>query len=212
MKNLQRFGQELRSDESGIAATEMGLILVPFSVLLMGAFDLGYQNYLRSVMQGTLTEAARRASTENPAFDNDPNAPGETIEEKITKTIKRKMKDIAPHTTPTISLKNYYEFSGVGKPEKLTSDNNGNGQFDEDDGDCWEDVNDNDTYDVSAGRSGLGGASDIVFYEVNVDMPRIFPMAGLIGVSDHYNITAKTAFRTQPFDVQIAPVIVCAET
>ena len=53
-------------------------------------------------------------------------------------------------------IKNYYEFSGVGKPEKLTTDHNSNGQYDEDDGDCWEDVNDNENYDLSAGRSRPG--------------------------------------------------------
>jgi len=47
MKNLQRLFCRFSRDDSGAAVTEFGLILVPFSILLMGAFDLGYQNYPR---------------------------------------------------------------------------------------------------------------------------------------------------------------------
>lgn len=217
MKIFTSLKRKISNDDSGMAVTELGLIMVPFSILLMGAFDLGYQNYVRSVLQGTLTEAARQASTENPVFTGFEATLQGRIQEKIEGRIRSLYPDVDFKGDPNdpsddaVSVKNYYEFSGVGKPEKLTTDQNGNGEFDFDDGDCWEDLNDNGSFDLDAGRSGLGGASDIIFYEVNVEIPRIFPMAGLLGASENYNITAKTAFRTQPFDTQQPPQNVCAE-
>ena len=92
MKQLLLNTKCLGRDESGIAATEMGLILVPFSILLMGAFDMGYQNYVRSVMQGTLTEVAREASTENPVFTGS----GQTIEDRIMEKMQRRLEPVFP--------------------------------------------------------------------------------------------------------------------
>ncbi len=213
-KNLKR---KLSRDERGMAVTEFGIILVPFSILLMGAFDLGYQNYLRSVLQGTLTEAARQASTENPIFAGT----GATLQDRIQDSIEKRVKDLYPDVDfegdpndpddDAVKIRNYYEFSGVGKPEKLTYDANGNGEFDFDDADCWQDLNDNGSFDLDAGRDGLGGSSDIIFYEINVSIPRIFPMAALIGASENYTVTADTAVRTQPFETQQVPQNVCAE-
>ncbi|MEP2989018.1 MAG: TadE/TadG family type IV pilus assembly protein [Parasphingorhabdus sp.] len=217
MTIFQNLKRKLSRDERGMAVTEFGIILVPFSILLMGAFDLGYQNYLRSVLQGTLTEAARQASTENPIF----SGTGATLQDRIQDSIEKRVQDLYPDVDfegdpnnpddDAVKIRNYYEFSGVGKPEKLTYDANGNGEFDFDDGDCWQDLNDNGSFDQDAGRDGLGGSSDIIFYEISVSIPRIFPMAALIGASENYTVTANTAVRTQPFETQQAPQNVCAE-
>ena len=149
-------------------------------------------------------------STENPvvvgALDDD------TLEDRIRYQLEKKINTVARNATYTIELKSYAEFSGVGKPEKLTNDVNQNGQYDEEDNDCWEDLNDNGVYDLAGGRDNdVGGASDIVFYDLNVEMPRLFPLSGLIGASDKYEINVQTAFRTQPFDVQYAPPTLCAD-
>ena len=54
MSCIKTIARKIRSNSDGLAATEFGLIAVPFSVLLMGAFDLGYKNYVRSVMPGNI--------------------------------------------------------------------------------------------------------------------------------------------------------------
>jgi len=95
----------------------------------------------------------------------------------------------------------------VGKPEKLITDVNGNGKYDP--GDCWQDDNGNGVYDTDAGKSGIGGADDVVLYSVTLAMPRILPMATLIGLPATQTINVKTTVRNQPFANQASPAVAC---
>ena len=54
--------RKLRADERGATIVEFALVAMPLCVLVMGGFDLGHQSYIRSVMQGALNDAARRAA------------------------------------------------------------------------------------------------------------------------------------------------------
>lgn len=200
--------KSLRRNQEGMAATEFGLIAFPFALVMMGAFDLGYQMYVRSVVEGSLANAARKASVEAPSFSGS----GSTLEERVKETLENEIDAISRDATYTITISNFEDFSGIGKPEKLTTDVNGNGQFDETDGDCWKDLNGNGLYDSEAGRDGIGGASDVIFYELDLTMPRMFPLAGLIGASDTYHISAQSVFRSQPYSVTEVPSIECGET
>ncbi len=193
----------LPRDASGITLVEFGIVAGPLCVLLLGGLDLGYQSYLRSVVQGALNDVARTSSMEAPEFD----CTGETVSDQVRCAIATKTDIVARNATYTIVTRNFYEFSGVGRSEKLITDYNNNGEYDE--GDCWEDLNENGVYDTDAGREGLGGADDVAFYEVTVTMPRLFPMAGLLGASDEYNITARAALRNQPYSRQRIPPTVC---
>lgn len=204
MMGLLRKIRRLRRNESGMAVTEFGIIAVPFTIILLGAFDLGYQNYLRVQMQGVLNDVSRTGTVENPNF----NASGATTEEQVEAAIKKRIDLVARTATYTIEQKNYYEFSGVGKSEKLVTDVDGEGDYDPGE-DCFEDLDDDGEFDLVAGRDGAGGADDVVFYEVNVEMPRLLPMASLIGVSENYNITVRSAVRNQPYSDQVTPAIVC---
>ncbi|QJB67908.1 TadE/TadG family type IV pilus assembly protein [Parasphingorhabdus halotolerans] len=207
MIGFRNFRRKIFRNEDGTTIVEFGMIIVPFAVILMGAFDLGYQMYIRSVLEGTLAEVARKTSVENPSF----NGTGATIEDKIAEEMNKRLKHIANNAVVAVDIKNYSEFSEIGKPEKLTTDVNGNGSFDESDGDCWQDLNENGLYDSVTGRNGIGGASDVIYYQVSLTKPRLFPMAGLVGASKNYEISAETLFRSQPYSVQNAPIIECGE-
>lgn len=191
-------------DERGMAATEFGLLVVPLMIVLLGAFDLGYQSYVRAQLQGVLNDVARTAVVESPDFSA---YAGSTTEERIENAIEERVNDIARNATYTIEQTSFYEFSGVGNAEKLLTDNNGNGEYDT--GDCFEDINSNGTFDTDAGASGQGGADDVVFYEVTISMPRIVPMTDLIGMPANYTINARAAVRNQPYDDQAVPPTVC---
>lgn len=195
----------LRRDEGGVTLVEFAIISLPLSMLLMGGFDLGYQSYIRAVMQGALNDIARRASVQDP----DLAASGSTTEEQVTNTIKNQLQPITPHATITVTESNYYDFSGIGNPEKLMTDVNGNGQYDADDGDCFSDLNENDKYDTDTGRDGIGGANDVVFYQAHIVMPRLLPVAQLLGFSSNYDMTLATAVRNQPYGTQATPPVVC---
>jgi hypothetical protein len=160
---------------------------------------------VKSQLQGVLDRVARSASVEDPVFTE----AGATVEEQVENAIRERVNRIARNATYTIEQTNYYEFSGVGRPEKLVTDVDGDGEFDDDE-DCWQDLNRNGSYDEVAGRTGQGGADDVVFYEVTVTMPRIVPVMSLIGVPDDYNIVARAAIRNQPFADQVSPPVECA--
>ncbi|WP_226633296.1 TadE/TadG family type IV pilus assembly protein [Novosphingobium profundi] len=199
--------RRLRRDRSGVTAVEFGLLIGPLMVLLTGAFDLGYQSYVLSVLQGTLSDAARRASVEEPEFMTE----GDTTEERVAAQIRQQLASIAPNANPQITIKNYYEFSGIGNAEKLMTDVNGNGRFDYYDGDCWLDSNGNGEYDLDAGRGGIGGANDIAFYEATIEVDRLLPVHLFTGGDAAVSLTAKSAFRNQPYSAQAVPPVLCGE-
>lgn len=202
-----RFLRSLRRDQSGATIVEFALIAMPLCVLVMGGFDLGHQSYIRSVMQGALNDAARRAAVEDPAF----TASGATTEERVENTIKAQLAGITPGAEITISQSNFYDFSGIGNPEKLMRDKDKDGTYDEADGDCFSDLNENGEYDTDTGRAGIGGANDVVFYQADITMPRLLPVAKLIGFSPNYEFGVATAIRNQPFGEQRTPPVVCGE-
>jgi len=203
--SLRRFLARLSRDRRGVTAVEFGLIATPLMVLLMGGFDVGHQAYIRSVMQGALADVARRASVQ----DADLSASGDTTEERIANTIKDQLKAITPGATITVTESNFYDFSGIGNPEKLMTDVNGNGAYDAADNDCFSDLNENGKFDTDTGRDGIGGANDVVFYQARIVMPRLFPVQGLLGFSPNYDMTVSTAVRNQPYGVQKTPPVVC---
>jgi Flp pilus assembly protein TadG len=202
---LGAFSRRLGRDRRGVTAVEFAIIALPLTMLLMGGFDLGHQAYIRSVMQGALTDAARRASVQNPEFA----ASGSTTEEQVTQTIKDQLEAITPGATITVTESNFYDFSGIGNPEKLMTDVNGNGQYDAADKDCFSDLNENGKFDADTGRDGVGGANDVAFYKADIDMPRLLPVAQLLGLSPNYRMSVATAVRNQPYGTQKTPPVVC---
>ncbi|WP_435200435.1 TadE/TadG family type IV pilus assembly protein [Qipengyuania sp. 902] len=203
----QRQAARLSRDETGATAVEFALLLTPFLVMLIGAMDLGHQFYMRGVAQGALDDVSRRASVEEPNFI----ASGSTLEERVENTLKLQINNVAPKATYTITQKNFFDFNGIGNPERLVTDVNGNGQFDNADADCWEDLNENGTYDLDSGRVGVGGANDVTFYSVRVQHPRLFPTPELIGFSDTIDFTVETAVRNQPYANQSTPPVLCGD-
>ena len=200
---MMRFGRNLRRDERGAAIVEFALVLTPMLLFILGGLDLGYQAYLRSVVQGALNDVSRTGSLEGPVI----NCTGATVEDKIACAIKQRSNVIARNATYTITTKNFYQFSGVGRSEKLITDYNANGKYDT--GDCFVDLNENGVFDTSAGRTGVGGADDVVFYEVKLSAPRLFPIHKFIDTTPTYQINATAAIRNQPYTGQKVPPTIC---
>ena len=193
----------LKPDRQGVTAIEFAFVAPVLFTAIIGGLDLGYQAYARSVLQGALNDIARTGSLEGPQL----NCTGSTTEAQVACAVKRRSKTVARSATYNFAIKSYYEFSGVGRGEKLITDYNNNGHYDA--GDCFQDMNDNQQFDALAGRGGVGGADDVVFYDVTLKMPRLLPMASLIGWSSKYEIRATTAVRNQPYTRQSVPPTVC---
>lgn len=193
-----------RADRSGATIVEFALVLPPMLMVIMGGIDLSYQAYVQSVLQGSLNDVARASSMEAPLLECEEGS----LETRIGCAIRRRSDVVARRATYDIEVKSFYDFSGVGRSEKLVTDYNGNGRYNP--GDCFADHNRNGTFDEDAGASGVGGADDVAFYKVDLSMPRLFPLQSLIGLSPNYELTAEAAIRNQPYARQATPPTVCA--
>lgn len=190
--------RRLRSDTRGATLVEFAMIILPLSMALLGLTDLGYRAYVSSVVEGTLHRAARMATV------------GDKTSAQIDTFVTQQLAKFTNGSAPVITKTNYYEFSGVGKPEKLITDLPPLGSWNT--GDCYQDLNGNGRWDSVAGRDGLGGSDDIVFYQVSLSYPRLVPMGKLLGWADSQTITANTVMRNQPYSRQVTPVTRCVSS
>ncbi len=105
----------------------------------------------------------------------------------------------------------WYEVSGIRQPESMMADKDGNGQLEADDSDWREDANGNGSYDTDAGKTGNGGADDVVLYSASISTPRILPLQNFLpGVGPTMEYTLQTAVRNQPYDKQATAAVICA--
>lgn len=185
-------------DTRGATMVEFAVISVPLCMALMGLTDLGYRSYVSSVVEGTLHRAARMATV------------GDKTPAQIDTFVGNELRHFSQNGTVTITKTNYYEFSGVKKSEKLMTDTAPLGIWNT--GDCYQDLDNDGHWDEVAGRDGLGGSDDIVFYQVSLTYPRLLPLGQLLGWSNTQTVTSNTVMRNQPFGTQIAPVTRCTST
>ncbi|HLM52090.1 MAG TPA: TadE/TadG family type IV pilus assembly protein [Pseudoxanthomonas sp.] len=184
---LRRLGRA----KEGVTLVEFALILPALLLLLFGTLELGWRIYASSVVQGALHEAARRATV------------GDLTNTQIDAIVRQRLAQFSHAATIVTSTKSYDDFSQVATPERITSDTAPVGQFNV--GDCYEDFNNNSQYDLDRGRTGLGNADDIVRYQVTLSYPRLFPFAGLAGLSTTETITSETVLRNQPYAGRSVP-------
>jgi Flp pilus assembly pilin Flp len=195
--------RRLSSDESGATVVEFAIILVPLLMVVLGFMELGYRSYVRSVLQGSLNDIARAASVENPKLGDDNIA----LDVKVQNRLKQRMSKLVKSGAYKFEINSYKNFSGVGQPESLITDVNKNGKYDA--GDCWEDSNPNKSFDLDAGQDGLGGADDVVVYEVALTAPTLLPVAGLFKTLATFDVKAKTMSRRQPYAEQRQAQVTC---
>ena len=186
-------------DERGTTLVEFAMVAPVLVVLLLGIFDLGYRSYAASVVQGALHDAARMATV------------GGVTPTQIDARVRQRLNHFAEVGTLTTTTTSYYDFTGVGRPETITSDTAPIGEYN--DTDCFEDANGNGEYDLDRGRAGTGNSDDIVRYQISITYDRLFPVAGFLGWPNTDTITANTVLRNQPYAGRtITTEIVCPET
>ncbi len=196
-------GRGLRGDQKGATLVEFGILFVPLVMVVLGFCELGYRGYVRSTLQGALDDVARISTVETPTFGNTATP----LEDRIKKRVSDRMGKLSKGATYAFKIDNYRNFGSVGTAEALTTDVNGNGKYDP--GDCWEDSNPNKSFDLSAGQSGVGGADDVVVFDVTMSTPHLFPVMGLFNVPDNFDAKASAMVRTQPYADQRIPEITC---
>lgn len=190
----------LHADQRGATLMEFGFVAPVMVLMLMAGFEAGYTIYLKTVAAGVLEAQARSASLEGATesqFDGD---------------VRRAMRRILPRYAQEddnviLSKKNYTDYSRIDAAEKIIVDQNGNGVLDI--GDCWIDEDLNGEFGANEGANGLGGPDDGVFYTVNLQLPRLFPMASMMGMSENVSVTVRTLVINQPYGTQTVRPTVC---
>ena len=184
----------LKRDDVGAALVEFALVAPVLILLIVGILDVGHRIYATAILQGSVQKAARDASLDDGASN------ASAIDDRV-KSLMLPVVQAEPISTFDFARRNYSNFSDVSQPEDFTDTNN--------DGDCnngepYDDLNGNDRWDADRGVTGQGNAKDAVLYTVRVTYPRLFPMAGLIGLPQEESIEASTVVRNQPFGEQSA--------
>ena len=188
----------LRRDTAGATLVEFAIVAPVLVLFLIGFLDYGYWMYVRSFASGALESTARAAGVGGAAVNT------ATLHANVETQIKK----LVPNATFVWDPRSYYQYSGINKPEKLVSDNNGNGSYDA--GDCWQDSVPNGVYDLVPGNGGVGGADDIVFYKMTVTFPPLVSIGGFIpGLGGDHVTTVNTIIRRQPYAAQATPVTRC---
>ncbi|TVV71572.1 pilus assembly protein [Sphingomonas solaris] len=185
--------RRLRADERGAYVVELGLVILPLTVVLLAMTDFGYRLYLGSVVEGALQRTARYATIGTRASGD--------VDTYLTKQLTA----FGSNVTVKVDKKSYSQFSGVGKDEKYI-DSNANSVYDMGI-DCYYDDNGNGVWDRAAtsGRTGLGGSDDLIYYTVTARFPRIVPLTKFLGFSAEETVSSNMVFRNQPFGSQSFP-------
>lgn len=196
-----RFARRLARDTGGVTIVEFAIVCPVLFMFIFGVLDIGHGLYMRSVLQGAVQDAGRNAGLESGRLSL------AAIDESVIESVQAVMPFVEEEDIDIKRL-NYENFSDVGVPEDF-DDTNGNLTYD--DVECFTDRNDNGQWDPDVGADGLGGADDIVYYEVQVRYDRLFPLWGLIGLPHRGLAQAATVMRNQPFGEQAerAAVQVC---
>ena len=185
--------QLLAEDTQGTTVVEFAMVGPVLLLMIMGLFDMAHTQYTSSVLFGALQKAGRDLTLES----------GFSRQTTIDARVRDQVAAVMPQDAQiTYEKQSHFEFSDVDTAEDYT-DLDADGQCDN--GEPFVDTNDNGSWDRDKGRSGIGGARDVVVYKVTVTYPRIFPMYTLAGLSQNVTLNASTVLRNQPYDQQNRP-------
>ena len=177
-------------DETAAALLEFALLAPVICMTVMGLFELAHQMYVTSVLEGALHKAARDNTLKISANGS----------LKLNQKIRGAVQEVIPTADVFFKRAVYTNYSDIGTAEDFT-DSNGDGRCN--DGEPFEDVNYNGTWDSDRGIfADHGSASDAVVYNVRVRYKRLFPVAALLGFEKTAKISRSVVLRNQPFSAQ----------
>lgn len=198
MRTLYR---TLKADERGAYIVEFAAIMPVFVMLLMGGFDISYQMYVRSVLEGEVAKAGRDSALETGS--------AEDIQDAIDAQVTAGVQAVASAATLEFDRESFSSYDRIQNPGEPFIDGNGNDVCDN--GESYEDSNRNGSRDAVGSSDGFSGAKDAIVYTATATYPRILPMASLIGWDDEVSVSATTMLRIQPFNAQAdVPQRTCA--
>ncbi len=196
------FGR-LRRDQNGAAVTEFGIISIPLFTMLMGVMDISHSYYVQITMNGALQKLGRNSSLEGAGVEDKKVLIDASIRDTLTPLLGSDLEVNTPNAAKNMQIKRrfYKNFDDAAKsdPEPYR-DFNDNQTCDN--AEAYDDINNNNTWDADGGDDGQGAAKDVVVIQVEITYPRLFPVAGLIGLSNTKTLTSDSILANQPYGEQ----------
>jgi hypothetical protein len=178
----------LKGDSRAVAAIEFAIAGPLFLLALIGFFDYCWQIYGKAVLEGAVAQSARNSTLEE--FIDDPSA--------LDERVRSQVRNIFKGADVRFSRAAFDSYEQIGKPESYTDASPKNGKYDK--GECFDDLNRNGVWDsVSSGRTGNGGADDIVLYTAEVEYLRVLPIWRMLNQPQAVKMSASTILRNQPY-------------
>lgn len=186
--------KRIRRNEDGAALVEFAIVAPVFFMMLMGIFDLGHIAYVRSILNGAVQNAARDSALENAALADNTDV----IDNNVRRAIQNLSNSIEDNDIK-IERTSYFSFDDVNRPEAFTD---GDGDAKCNNNEVFEDENGNGVWDADIGEEGLGGARDVVVYNVAVTYDRLFPLYKMLGMPQDVTLSTSTVLQNQPYAQQ----------
>lgn len=190
MMALRSKMRSLHKDEQGAAIVELAMVIVPFLMIMFALMDFSYRIYVEVVADSVVHRVTREATTGAIAVSD--------VEDSVNKRLDPVL---LSGVDVNVETKSYYQFTGIGKSERITVDANNNGQLEE--SDCFIDENSNASFDSDIGLDGLGGANDVVVYKITIESRNLTPMSSFLGLENDFSVVARSTGRNQPFAAQV---------
>ncbi len=182
--------RRLIRDARGATIVEFAFVAPVMCLLLVGGFDVGHTLYMRATLQGAVQKAARDASLEN----------GASNEEAIDARIRSEVENLANNAVVTFARRAYRNYEQAERRHEDYTDTNGNGTCDA--GEPYVEENGVAGWQSDMGTVGQGGAKDAVIYRVTASYPAMLPLWRFINGSNQVTVEATTVLRNQPYGGQ----------
>lgn len=179
-----------RADDAGATAIEFAILAPVLLLLVMGIIEFGLIYTADIVLKNATYDAARTGRT---GFVADKS----TQDKTVLDIVRNEVSSLMDPNKLAIDSVAYDDFTKLKKPEPFI-DANKNGR--RDDGENYTDVNGNGKYDLDQGRTGFGGANEVVLYTVSYPWKLLTPiMAELIGTGGVFTLTATAVVQNEPY-------------
>lgn len=199
MRRLRRLARDTR----GATVIEFAIIAPVLMTLIMGLGEMSYQEYLQTMLNGSVQKAARDSAIQGGAENADAlDAKVITMIGAIAKNLTKACPATAANTW-CATRKSYAQFGNI-KSEYIY-DTNGNGVLDAKE--CFDDLNNNKTWEADPGLNGQGGSNEVTLYTMTVTYKRLFPVAGVVGMGSQQTLSSTTILKNQPYAGQANPTV-----
>lgn len=170
---LAKVFRNFRKDQSGVAALEFSLVVLPLITLIATTIELGLFFFNASVLESSVRDATRLVRTGQAAFSADPET---LFRDKMCESLF-----LIPCADVVLEVQPYPTFADASEVEPVYNDDD----------------------ELQPLGFEIGNSGDVVIARASYQYPFITPLAGSLlsgNVNNTMEIHAVSIFRNEPFD------------